>query len=270
MSGAKYLIAIDLDGTLLNDAKEITPKTRDYLNKLGDDGHHIVIATGRPLRAALSFQKELNVSAPIVSYNGALTSFPDSNNFPKRVRTLDRKVLRDLVHEIGEEHLDNLMLETEEHVYLLRHDEELNTFFWNDRGIITYGDPFTKLNEDPLTLIFLFKDVSAPAKRRIRNIVKKYPGIYIRFWHLSGYAELYQDYATKREGVAHIAAILNIPHDRIIAVGDAENDKEMLSFAEHGIWMKNGVPSVKKHAKMTTTEDNNNDGLISAIAKIIK
>ena len=47
----KYLIALDLDGTLLNDAKEITPKTRDFLNELGNEGHHIVIATGQIGRA---------------------------------------------------------------------------------------------------------------------------------------------------------------------------------------------------------------------------
>ena len=113
----KYLIAIDLDGTLLTDDKKITPKTRDYLNALGNAGHHIVIATGRPLRAAYSFQQELGVKAPIVSYNGALASFPGETWFPKRVRTFDRNVLRASVNEIGYELLGNLMIENEEHVY---------------------------------------------------------------------------------------------------------------------------------------------------------
>ncbi len=266
----KYLIAIDLDGTLLTDDKRISPKTRDYLNALGNDGHHIVIATGRPLRAAYSFQQELGVKAPIVSYNGALTSFPGVDSFPKRVRTLDRNVLRAMVNEIGYELLGNLMLETEEHVYLLRHDEALNTFFWNDRGIIHYGDPFTKLKQDPLTLIFLFNGLNEEMKDEVRAIINKFPGYYIRFWHLSGYAELYQDESTKKEGVEHIAKNLNVPLSHVITIGDAENDKEMLAWAGHSIWMINGVPSVQQYAKMTTTEDNNNDGLISAIAKVIK
>ena len=266
---SKYLIALDLDGTLLNDAKEITPKTRDFLNELGRDGHHIVIATGRPLRAAIDYQKELGVSAPIVSYNGALTSFPGNNDFPKRRKTFDQNVLRKIVHDIGEERLENLMVETEEMVYLFRHDEALNTFFWNDRGAITYGDPFSNTIKDPLTLIFLFKSVEPREKRRIQRIIGKYPGIYIRFWHLSGYAELFQADATKKEGIEHIVETLNIHKDNVIAVGDAENDKQMLGYATHSIWMSNGVPTVKKYAKMATTEDNNNDGLISAIKKVI-
>ncbi|MGI6734648.1 MAG: HAD hydrolase family protein [Bacilli bacterium] len=64
MSKDKYLIALDLDGTLLTDDKRITPKTRDYLNSLGAAGHTIVIATGRPLRAAYSYQQELGIKAP--------------------------------------------------------------------------------------------------------------------------------------------------------------------------------------------------------------
>jgi len=266
----KYLIAIDLDGTLLTDDKKITPKTRDYLHGLGKDGHHIVIATGRPLRAAYSFQQELGVNAPIVSYNGALTSFPGNPNFPKRVQTFDRKVLRAIVDEIGYEILGNLMLETEENVYLLRHDEELNTFFWNDRGTIHYGDPFTKLKEDPLTLIFLFNNLNDEMKACVQKVVAKFPGYYIRFWHLSGYAELYQDDSTKKEGIEYIAKLLNVPLSHVITIGDAENDKQMLAWAPNSIWMINGVPSVAQYAKMTTTEDNNNDGLISAIERVIK
>ena len=270
MNNDKYIIALDLDGTLLNDEKKITPKTRDYLNSLGDDGHHVVIATGRPLRAAYSYQQELGVKAPIVSYNGALASFPGNTDFPKRVRTFDRDIIRQIVESIGYDVLGNLMIETEEHVYLLRHDEQLNTFFWNDRGIIHYGDPFTKLEEDPLTLIFLFKELDDAKKAEVTKKVEKFPGYYIRYWHLSGYAELYQDASTKREGLEHIAKHLNVPLSNIIAAGDAENDKEMLAWAPHSFWMKNGVPIVQKYAKKTTTEDNNNDGLVNAIKQIIK
>ena len=270
MSHQKYLIALDLDGTLLNDEKKITPRTRDYINQLSDEGHHVIIATGRPLRAAYAFQQELGISAPIVSYNGALTSFPNNDHFPKRKRTFDRHVISEIVASIGDELLGNLMVETEEHVYLLRHDEELNTFFWNDRGTIHYGDPFTKLKEDPLTLIFLFNQLDDALKASITAKVEKFPGYYIRFWHLSGYAELYQGESTKKEALEHIVNHLQFPLERVIAAGDAENDKEMLAWAPLSIWMKNGVPSVQKYAKMTTTEDNNNDGLVSALKAIIK
>ena len=44
----------------------------------------------------------------------------------------------------------------------------------------------------------------------------------------------------------------------------------MLAWANYGVWMKNGVPSVEAYANMKTTEDNNNDGIVSTLQKIIK
>lgn len=266
----KYIIALDLDGTLLTDEKTITPETRDYLEALSKDGHMIVIATGRPLRAAYSYQQELGVQAPIISYNGALTSFPGDPLFPKRVRTFDRHIIEEMVTKIGYHELKNLMVETEDNVFLLRQDEELNTFFWNDRGTIHYGNPFAKLDIDPLTLIFAFKHLDDEKKARITALVESFPGYYIRFWHLSGYAELYKDHTTKREGLQHIIAHYQRTYEDVIALGDAENDKEMLSWAGVGIWMKNGVPYVKNYAHMTSVADNNNNGIMQTLKIIIK
>jgi len=255
MSREKYLIAIDLDGTLLTDDKKITPKTRDYLNKLHNNGHLIVIATGRPYRAALGFQQQLGVEGPLVTYNGSLTSHPYDPYFPTRTRKFDRFALHDLVNKIGFDALDNLMIETEHVIYLLREDEALNTFFWNDEERIIYGNPFLHLDEDPLALIFLFKNTDPAYKAEITKLVDSFPSLHIRFWHLEGYAELWIGESTKKDGLEYIANYYHFPQKRVIAFGDASNDKEMLAWAHYGVWMKNGVPSVEAYANMKTTED---------------
>ena len=54
----KYLIALDLDGTLLNSKKEICPDTLKYLHHLDSLGHIIVIATGRPIRSIKRYYDE--------------------------------------------------------------------------------------------------------------------------------------------------------------------------------------------------------------------
>lgn len=270
MINDKYLIAVDLDGTLLTDDKKITPKTRDYLNTLHSEGHMIVIATGRPLRAAYSFQQQIGVNGPLITYNGSLTSHPYDPNFPVRTRKFDRKVLEAMVNAIGFDALANLMIETEHLVYLLHEDEALNRFFWNDQEIIVYGNPFLHLNEDPLALIFLFKNVEPENKARITKIVESFPDLHIRFWHLEGYAELWIGESTKKDGLEYVANHYNYPRERVIAFGDASNDKEMLAWAGYGVMMKNGVPGVENYANMITTEDNNNDGIVSVLQKIIK
>lgn len=266
----KYLIALDLDGTLLTDAKTITPRTRAFFNKLHNDGHHIVIATGRPLRAAHSFQKQLDISGPLVTHNGVYASNPEDTSFPKHRVFFDPKTLHALVANIGYERLQNLMVETEKTVYLLHQDEELNDFFWNDRGNIKYGDPFLNLRENPLTLLFIFKELKNNDRQKIAHIVETHSPYKIRFWGNSPIAELYQQYGSKKEGVEHVAKVLNIPRENVIACGDYYNDAEMLKWAGHSVLMKNGHPSLRPHVKYVTKKDNNNDGLIKPIKKILR
>lgn len=266
----KYLIALDLDGTLLTDKKTITPKTQRFFNKLYKKGHHIVIATGRPLRAAFEFQKKLGIEGPLVTHNGVFASHPLNSDFPRLLITFDHHVLQNIVAEIGYDKFENLMVETEKTVYLLHQDEELNNFFWNDRGNIKYGDPFLHLNEHPLTLIFLFKRVTPTLKEEITRIVKKHSDYKIRFWANSPYAELYQENGTKKNGLIHVANSLNIDRENVIACGDFYNDYEMLEWAGHSILMKNGARELRSIAKYITEKDNNNDGLIAPIKKILR
>lgn len=266
----KYLIALDLDGTLLTDKKTITPKTQAFFNKLSKEGHHIVIATGRPFRAAFEFQKQLGVKAPLVTHNGVLISNPHEEDFVTHSITFDYNVLQTIVAELGYDLFENLMIETEKTVYLLREDDELNIFFWNDRGNIVYGDPFLNINEDPLTIIFLFKRVDTKLRKLVTEVVTKNSNYNVRFWGTLPYAELYQDHGTKKDGIQHAANLLGIKRENVIACGDYFNDKEMLKWAGHSILMKNGAPELRSIATVITRKDNNNDGLIAPIKKILR
>lgn len=67
----RYLIALDLDGTLLKDDKTISEKTIKVLNKVKEEGHVVMISTGRPYRASELYYKQLDLDTPIVNFNGA-------------------------------------------------------------------------------------------------------------------------------------------------------------------------------------------------------
>ena len=69
------LIAIDLDGTLLNDKKEVTPRNKEVLARAKAQGVKIVICTGRPLRAIRPYLEELSLKEPgdySITFNGGL------------------------------------------------------------------------------------------------------------------------------------------------------------------------------------------------------
>ena len=72
----KHLIALDLDGTLLRNDKTISSRTKETLLTLKQQGHHVMIATGRPFRSSVQYYQELGLQTPIVNFNGAFVHHP--------------------------------------------------------------------------------------------------------------------------------------------------------------------------------------------------
>ncbi|MDR4190990.1 HAD-IIB family hydrolase, partial [Bacillus pseudomycoides] len=70
------LIALDLDGTLLTDKKNNSARTEQTIEKAKEQGHVVVISTGRPFRASHAYYEELGLNTPIVNFNGAYVHRP--------------------------------------------------------------------------------------------------------------------------------------------------------------------------------------------------
>ena len=79
-----YLIAIDLDGTTLNNQSQLSPYTIQVLQQVRDMGHLVVIATGRPYRNSQQFYKAIDPQAPILNLNGAYGHYPGRPNWQAR------------------------------------------------------------------------------------------------------------------------------------------------------------------------------------------
>lgn len=93
----QHLICLDLDGTLLNDAKEITPYTFKVLKTLQAKGHAIMISTGRPFRASQRYYHELEMDTPIVNFNGAYVHHPKDPQFPVQHARLDEGIASSII-----------------------------------------------------------------------------------------------------------------------------------------------------------------------------
>lgn len=161
------------------------------------------------------------------------------------------------------------MCETNEEIWLLKEDEVLSKFFWHDGMTVHYGDFTESLNKNPMTMII--ESTSKEADPYIIQAVTKHPHLKVRFWngYYSLFSEIYYENISKAAGLAYIADHYHIPHDHIVAIGDASNDIEMLSLAGHAIAMINGDEHIKKYAHIISEYDNNHDGVYYAISKIL-
>lgn len=88
----RYLIALDMDGTLLDDKKEISKETKEYLKYLENDGNVIAIASGRPLRAIMPYYNEIGLTGPIACYNGACVLDPINKSLKQNYLKLTKKL----------------------------------------------------------------------------------------------------------------------------------------------------------------------------------
>lgn len=264
----KYLIALDMDGTLLNKDHIISLETLNYLKKLNKDGHKIIISSGRPIRNIISFYNELELTTPIICYNGAYIYPGKEINFPEYCFSFPQAKIKSIIQDIGYDHLDNVILETNKDIYLLKDDETLDVFFTKNNMNIHLGPIEKNLNEDTMTMLIKVKDEKD--NHFVQEAVDKHPNIKLRFW--SGkwldISEIYFSFINKGKALQKVCEYFKIEPDHVISFGDASNDIEIIKYAKYGFAMKNAEDDLKKHAKYITEFDNNENGIIMELKKI--
>ena len=263
-----YLIALDMDGTLLNERKTISFRTKKYLQKLSKQGHKIVLASGRPSRALYQYYYQLKIDTPMICYNGAYLFSPVDKNFKPVAFEFPRKVIIDILEAI-KPHVYNVMCETDEEIWVDKRDPYLDKFFWYKDMKVHYGELKDTLDKDPMTCI-----VQTPFEYRetkeIETVLKKYPGLAARFWTGSPYFELHYESTSKGTSLKQIGEYYGIPKERTIVFGDSTNDIEMFDYAGIAVAMKNAKGGVHEIADVITAKDNDHNGIYHCLKELIK
>lgn len=256
----KYLIALDLDGTLLNDEKIITDRTLRTLNYLKEQGHVIVIATGRPYRVSKQYYAQLNLDTPIVNMNGAYIHHPRNKNWKEIHNPMPINVAMDIIDTSYEVGVQNIMAEVIDQVYVDRDDNNplVEYFIGGLEQQAIIGELRNTLQDNPSSmLIHPFED----RVDLIRNTIDKRHATVVdyRKWGAPfNVIEIVKSGMHKAFGLQIIAKEYGIPQERIIAFGDEDNDLEMIEYAGIGVAMGNGIDPLKNIAKeitITNTED---------------
>lgn len=276
----KYkLVAIDLDGTLLTDDKKIPKENIEVLRKLHNRGVEIVIATGRRYWAAKNFAKELNMDLIVLANNG---------NIVRRIS--DDKVL--ITKYINEDDFYNLIREGRKNglypiVHVNHYDEgydiiiELDT---KDKRYSTYmlknTERYKQINnlldyKNPKTLAVCYIGEYDALEEFQNKINSTYPNKFNS--HIMGsitsvgpILEIMNPLGSKWKSLCEYAKNKCITPKEIIAIGDDNNDMEMIKKAGMGIAMKNCSKDIEKVADIVTRKSNNEAGVASVLKDIFE
>ncbi|PLS38149.1 Cof-type HAD-IIB family hydrolase [Carnobacterium maltaromaticum] len=257
----KKLIAIDLDGTTLNNESKISLKTKDVFKKVRDAGHTVSIVTGRPYRISKQFYQELGLDSPIVNFNGALCHMPANKNWESQYHmTLERDVALDILSLKQHTDIHMICAEVKDSFYADTFYEPNQHFFPEGKNSFTALTP-QNLKDNP-TSVCLF--TTAENQKPITNeLIARYgDSIEVRTWGgNTPCLEVVSAGVQKALGVERIADVYGFKQKDIIAFGDEDNDYEMIQYAGHGVVMQNGIEALKNISNDITRHTNDEDGL---------
>ncbi|AIO17968.1 Sugar phosphatase YidA [Candidatus Izimaplasma bacterium HR1] len=264
----KYLIALDLDGTLLSDWQTISQKTKDYLQELDKLGHTIVIATGRPFRSSEKFYDELGLTTPIINYNGGLVTNKHNPDFESYSLSIPKEYVID-IFKSNKHVIENAFGEVEDNIYLYEDSEKIRPLLHYFNGAtLSVGNFEEILQDDPNGFLIVAHEGRADI---IEEYVKdRYENkVLARNWghHYNFVIELHTPETTKGAGLHYVAEHLGFKKEDIIAFGDAHNDIELLQYAGVGVAMQNAQDVLKEHADYITEYPNTEDGIVKFLKK---
>lgn len=277
------MIALDLDGTLLNSDHQVTQDSADYLRKLSQQpGTRVVLATGRPISTVYSTIQTLllepDENMDVVCSNGAqgYSCRLDNDNAARidKTQLFSTTVPRDITLESitrARARALTTMVFVGDHVYVdATHREEHRELIQKYQTLsgcqpIYVKDAFQKalLQGEPSTILVF----SAPSKQEAAR--QAFQSLPCKVMHFGWFTEILAPGVDKGNGLLKLCRHRNIPPQRCIAFGDGTNDIEFLQVAGRGVAMKNSKNDrVKEIADEVTEHTNDEDGVILHLQSI--
>jgi len=260
------LVALDMDGTLLDDSLILSERNKNTLNELLGQGIHIVFATGRTFKAAQFYAKELCKDIPLITYNGALIKMSASEE-EILSNTIPVENANQII-KLGEQYDIYTKVYINDVLYVERETLESKVFSREHRiQYCAIGKLSSNITQPPNMIVF--KD-SLQKITTIREKLKNHMKDTLSFTLSNPYSlEFSAPGVSKANGLIYLSTKLNISKNEMLAIGNSLNDLDMLKLAGTGIAMKNSDDELKISWEEVSEYTNNDDGVAKIIDKYL-
>lgn len=262
------LLAVDMDGTLFDDEKNVSKENLEAITKLLDAGHVFAFDTGRPnqaLKKILSVYKEFQrENVYMLGYQGVVGTSMLSEDI----------LFGDYIDIDNAIEVINAIL-----------DAKFTCIVFDNGCIYTFNDnhfieSYKALSKEQLIFV---KDVEGLRDKKITKIMAvdydhpellqefkdrtadQFDDRFESFFSHYAFLEFVKRGTGKGDGIKKLAEYLNIPLSDVVACGDERNDISMVEVAGVGVAMANGRDELKAVADYITKKDNNNSGIAEVI-----
>lgn len=263
------IIVLDLDGTLTNRDKVITPRTKAALMEAQRRGKKVVLASGRPTPGVLPLAEELemkNYGGYILSFNGGMIMNCATGEVVFS-QLLPQEANRRII-ELAEEHRVDFLTYEDDHIVTNNKENE----YGQKESWITHMPLVEKENlKDylnfpvPKFLLLDDGDYLALVEPKVKAALGKNFSVYRSE---PFFLEVLPKGIDKALSLARLLEVIGLTKEEMIACGDGYNDLSMIQFAGLGVAMENAVLSVRKVADYIT-DSNNDDGVGKVVEKFM-
>jgi 5-amino-6-(5-phospho-D-ribitylamino)uracil phosphatase len=281
------LLALDLDGTLLNSRGKIPEANKIAIKKAEEKGVLVTIATGRRFRDALPVGLELELNAPLITHNGALLKYAQTNE-TVAASIISTETVREILR-VGREFGGDALLSADPHgkgvlLYDTVSAENIPLQKYIAWSKTLHGDEAEEavrrvenlrdvLDENE-TVHVSFSGTCAPMAEMEMILINELKDtatiLTTRYPHLNfTLIDILPPDASKGIGVEKLTLIEKLKPENVMVCGDNFNDLEMLEYAGTAVVMGNADPSLLERAEFYTTLSNDENGVAAAIEKYI-
>ncbi len=281
------LLALDLDGTLLNSQGKIPEANRAAIRSAEERGVLVTIATGRRFRDGRPLGLELELNAPLITHNGALLKYADSLETvassllsietATEIVTVGKEFGGDALVSVDPHGKGTLLYDrlSDDNIPLRKYVEWAKRLHGPDgEDAVTHVADLNEVLHEHEVIHISFSG-SCERMAHMADFLKKELGdtitllatIYPRLDFTL--LDILPPYASKGKGVERLASLNGLIHENVMAIGDNFNDVEMLEFAGTAVVMGNADPGLLERDEFYTTVTNDENGVAAAIERFI-
>ena len=265
----RKMLVLDIDGTLTNSQKQVSPRTLEAVLRIQQQGHIVVVASGRPTPGMLRVAKTLQLEkygGYLLSYNGARIANMKTGEVVCHLQ-LPHEYLPRLYDFAEKNDIGIITYEKEWIVSGRRRDEHIDLEAWINQIPVHDVDNFVEYVDFPVTKCLFTAPVDrAPALER--ELAAKFVGKLSIYRSEPFFIECMPLHVDKARSLERLLEHLHMDVSDVIACGDGFNDLTMIRFAGIGVAMANAQDAVKAEADYITLS-NDEDGVADVIEKFI-
>ncbi|HEL1584015.1 TPA: sugar-phosphatase [Streptococcus suis] len=259
------LVAIDIDGTLLNSQHQITPEVFQAVQEAKAAGVKIVITTGRPLTGVKKILSELNLLEQgdyVITFNGGLVQETATGQevLKESLRYEDYMEIEYLSRQLGL----HLHVSTKDGMYTA--NRQIGKYTMYEASLV--DSPVYYHTPEEMAGKEMIKAMMVDEPEKIDQALPSIPASFFDKYNVAKSAPFYLEITpktvSKGQAIIALATELGLTMEQTMAIGDQENDRPMLEVVANPVVMENGNPELKKIAKYIT-KSNDESGVAYAI-----